>query len=81
MYSSRHNDVIARYAEEGKRTKIKMATEILIINYFRAGRFYLKRNSRQTSRHGTNTNVQAVSTHKVILLIFCKYRPPHLPLL
>ena len=53
-----------------------MATEILIINYFRAGRFYLKRNSRQTSRHGTNTNVPAVSTHKVILLIFRKYRPP-----
>ena len=53
-----------------------MATEILIINYFRAGRFYLKRNSRQTSRHGTNTNVPTVATHEVPLLIFRKYRLP-----
>ena len=55
-----------------------MATEKSDYKLFQS-RFYLKRNSRQTSRHGTNTNVPTVGTHKVCLLIFRKYRPPSNP--
>ena len=72
------NHIIARYVEEGKRRKIKMVKENLIINYFRAGFTENKIADIHLSRHGTNTNVPTVATHKVGLLIFCKYRLPPL---
>ena len=69
------NHIITRYIEEGKRRKIKMATETLIINYFRAGFTYNEIADILSSRHGTNTNIPIVVIHKVRSLMFRNFRP------
>ena len=75
------NHIIARYLEEGKRRKIRMATENLIINYFRAGFTYNEIADILSSRQETNTNIPTVVIHKVRSLIFRNFRPPPPPLL
>ena len=52
-----------------------MATENLIINYFR-GFTYNEIADILSSRHGTNTNIPTVVIHKVRSLIFRNFRPP-----
>ena len=52
-----------------------MATENLIINYFRAGFTYNEIADILLSRHGTNTNIPVVVIHKVRSFIFRNFRP------
>ena len=51
-----------------------MATENLIINYFRADFTYNEIAGILSSRHGTNTNISVVVIHKVRSLIFRNFR-------